>query len=72
MDYKFLNKILVAHLIPVLPTAFFSTQMCSVQGRSIFDGLTPILLAAEYLHRHKQLGFLISLNFFHAYDRVSI
>jgi hypothetical protein len=71
-DYKLLTKILVARLLPVLPTVLQSTQLCSVRGRSIFDGPATILSAAEYLHRHQKPGYLLSLDFFHAYDRVSL
>ncbi len=42
-DYKLLTKILVARLIPVLPSVLRSTQLCSVRGRSIFDGPASIL-----------------------------
>ena len=71
-DYKLLTKILVARLIPVLPSVLRSTQLCSVRGRSIFDGPASILSSAEYLHRHQKPGYLMSLDFFHAYDRVSL
>ena len=71
-DYKLLTKILVARLIPVLPSVLRSTQLCSVRGRSIFDGPASILSSAEYLHRHQKPGYLLSLDFFHAYDRVSL
>jgi hypothetical protein len=71
-DYKLLTKILVARLIPVLPSVLRSTQLCSVRGRSIFDGPASILSSAEYLHRHQMPGYLLSLDFFHAYDRVSL
>jgi len=71
-DYKLLTKILVARLLPVLPSVLQSTQLCSVRGRSIFDGPATILSAAEYLHRHQKPGYLLSLDFFHAYDRVSL
>jgi hypothetical protein len=63
---------LVARLLPVLPSVLQSTQLCSVRGRSIFDGPATVLSAAEYLLRHKRPGYLHSLDFFHAYDRVSL
>ncbi len=69
-DYKLLTKILMACLIPVLPSVLRSTQLCSVRGRSIFDGPASILSSAEYLHRHQKPGYL--LDFFHAYDGVSL
>jgi hypothetical protein len=71
-DYKLLTRILVASLIPVLPSVLRSTKLCSVRDRSIFDGPASILSSAEYLHRHQKPGYLLSLDFFHAYDRVSL
>ncbi len=71
-DYKLLTKILVARLIPILPSVLRSTQLCSVRGRSIFEGPASILSSAEYLHRHQKPGYLMSLDFFHAYDQVSL
>jgi exonuclease III len=71
-DYKLLTKMFVARLLPLMPSVLKATQLCSVKGRSIFDGPASILSAAEYLHRHGQPGFLLSLDFFHAYDRVSL
>ena len=71
-DYKLLTKMFVGRLIPVLPDVLRSTQMCSVRGRSIFDGPASILSAAEFLSRHQRPGYLLSLDFFHAYDRVSL
>ncbi len=64
-DYKLLTKILVAHLIHVLFSVLLSTQLCSDQGWSIFDGPASILLLSSP-------GFLFSIDFFHAYDHVSI
>ena len=72
VDYKLLTKMLVARLLHVLPSVLCTTQLCSVRGRSIFDGAATILSAAEYLHRRGVPGFLLSLDFYHAYDRVSM
>jgi hypothetical protein len=72
VDYKLLTKMLVARLLNVIPIVLRATQLCSVRGRSIFDGAAAVLSAAEYLHRRGVPGFLLSLDFFHAYDRVSI
>ena len=63
---------LVARLLPLLPSVLQSTQLCSVRGRSIFDGPASVLSAAEFLSRHNLPGYLLSLDFFHAYDRVSL
>jgi hypothetical protein len=34
------------------------------------DGDLAILLAIQYLPQHQLLGFLVSQDLFHAYDRV--
>ena len=69
-DYKLMTKIMVRRLINVLPTVLATSQLCSVKGRSIFDGITAILLVVEARRQQKRLGFLFNLDFFHAYDRV--
>jgi hypothetical protein len=71
-DYKLLTKMIVARLLPLLPTVLQATQLCSVQGRFIHDGPASVLSAAEFLHKHQLPGYLLSLDFFHAYDRVSL
>jgi hypothetical protein len=43
-----------------------------VRGRSFFYGAATILSVSEYLHRRNLPGFLLSLDFFHAFDRVSL
>jgi hypothetical protein len=71
-DYKLLTMMFVARLLPLLPSVLQATQLCSIRGRSIHDGPASILSAAEFLHRNQLPGFLMSLDFFHAYDRVSM
>ncbi len=56
----------------MLPDVLKASQLCSVRGRSIFDGAAAILSVSEYLHRRNLPGFLLSLDFFHAFDRVSL
>ena len=71
-DYKLLTKMMVARLLPLLPSVLKATQLCSVQGHSIYDGPASILSAADFLQRHQRPGYLLSLDFFHAYDRMSM
>jgi len=71
-DYKLLTKILCQRLLPLLPTVLLTAQLCSVQGRSIFDGILAILSTAEELRRRREPGFLLNLDLFHAYDRVCL
>ena len=69
-DYKLMTKVMVRRLINVLPTVLTTSQLCSVKGRSIYDGITAILSVVEARQRQKRPGFLLNLDFFHAYDRV--
>jgi Reverse transcriptase (RNA-dependent DNA polymerase) len=71
-DYKLLTKMFVARLLPLLPSLLTSTQLCSVRGRSIFDGGLAILSSIQHLQHKKLPGFLVSLDLFHAYDRVDL
>jgi Reverse transcriptase (RNA-dependent DNA polymerase) len=71
-DYKILTKMFVSRLLTVLPDILTSGQLCSVKGRSIFDGAAAILSAVEYLHLHQLPGYVVSLDFFHAYDIVDL
>jgi hypothetical protein len=69
-DYKLLTKMLVARLLLVLPSVLQSSQLCSVNGRSIFEGAASILSSIQFHEQQQQPGFLASLDFYHAYDRV--
>ena len=71
-DYKLLTKMLVNRFLPLLPGLLTATQLCSVQGRTIFDGAATVLSAATFLHQHQLPGYLVSLDFFHAYDRICL
>jgi len=71
-DYKLLTKILCQRLLPLLPSVLATAQLCSVQGKSIFDGILAILSTAEELRRRREPGFLLNLDLFHAYDRVCL
>ena len=71
-DYKLLTKMLVNRVLPLLPSLLTATQLCSVQGRTIFDGAAAVLSAAAFLHQHQLPGYLVSLDFFHAYDRICL
>jgi hypothetical protein len=53
--FKLLTKMIMASPFTVLPSVMLSTQMCSVQGSYIFDEAAAVLLAEEFLHRHKRL-----------------
>jgi hypothetical protein len=41
------TKMLVARLVEVLPTVITSSQLCSVKGRSIFDGAAAVAVSSR-------------------------
>ena len=71
-DYKLLTKVFVRRLFPILPTILTTHQLCSVPGRSIFDGCVALLSVVEACHRGRRPGFIFNLDFFHAFDRVCL
>ena len=71
-DCKLLTKMPVNRFLPVLPNFLTATQLCSVKGRTIFDGTAAALSTASFLHQHQLHGYLVSLDFFNAYDRVCL
>lgn len=71
-DYKLLTRMIVNRLLPSLPNLLQATQLCSVEGRSIFDGAAAVISASTFLNQHQLPGYLVSLDFFHAFDRVCL
>ena len=67
-----MTKVICHRLLQVLPTVLTSAQLCSVRGRSIFDGILALASAVEHLQRRRRPGFLLNLDLFHAYDRVCL
>jgi hypothetical protein len=71
-DYKLLTKVYVARLLQVLPKVLAKGQLCSVRGRNIMQGAISLWSMAEFVHQIKRKGFLMNLDFYHAYDRVCL
>ncbi len=71
-DYKLLTKVYVARLMQVLPTTLHTSQLCSVRGRNIIQGAISLWSTAEFIKQQKRNGFLMNLDFYHAYDRVCL
>ena len=46
--------------------------ICSVPGRSIFDGCVALLSAVEACHKGRRPVFILNLDLFHAFDRVCL
>jgi hypothetical protein len=71
-DYKLLSKVLVGRLMRVLPSILRKGQLCSVKGRNIMQGAISLWSTAEFMRQRKRRGFLLNLDFYHAYDRVCL
>ncbi len=71
-DYKLLTKVFVARLMRLLPTVLQRGQLCSVKGRTIMQGAISLWSTAEFIHQRKRRGFMLNLDFYHAYDRVCL
>jgi hypothetical protein len=71
-DYKLLSKVLVGRLLQVLPSVLRKGQLCSVKGRNIMQGAISLWSTAEFMRQRKRRGFLLNLDFYHAYDRVCL
>ena len=71
-DYKILAKILVLRMKPIMPKVIRSGQLCSVGKRNILFGAFKILSSMLYVNQRNRCACLLSLDFFKAYDRVSV
>ena len=71
-DYKLLSKLLVKRVKPVLKSIIKSSQLCTVQNKNILFGVSNVLSSVMYINSQNQGIFLLSLDFFKAYDRVVI
>ena len=71
-DYKILAKLLVKRMKPILPTIIRSGQLCTVGKKNILFGVSNILSSILFTNQNNLGSFLISLDFFKAYDRVLI
>jgi hypothetical protein len=70
-DYKLLTKVFVARLMRLLPSFLQRAQLCSVRGRTIMQGAISLWSTAEFIHQRRR-GFMLNLDFYHAYDRVCL
>jgi hypothetical protein len=60
----------VARLLQVLSSILRKGQLCSVQGKNIMQGAISLWSTEEYMRPRKGRGFMLNLDFYHAYDRV--
>ena len=71
-DYRILSKFLVKRMKPVLPFVIKSGQLCTVGKKNILFGVNNILSSVMFIKEKKLGAFLLSLDFFKAYDRVLV
>lgn len=69
-DFKILAKILANRLRKVLPKIISTTQAYGVQGKDILDIVQSIRDTIFYMKEKNKKGYLISLDFEKAFDRV--
>lgn len=69
-DYKILAKILANRLKQVLPTVIQNNQAFTVLGRDISDMINSVRDKIWYMDKEKKKGFIISIDFEKAFDRV--
>ena len=69
-DYKIWSKWLVKRMKPVLPYVIKSGQLCTVGKKNILFGVNNILSGIFDVKQRNSQAFLLSLDFFKAYDRV--
>ncbi len=60
----------MARLLQVLPSILRKGQLCSVQGKNIMQGAISLWSTEEFMRQRKRRGFMLNLDFYHAYDRV--
>ena len=71
-DYRIQSKFFVKRMKPMLPFVIKSGQLCTVGKKNILFGVNNILSSVMYVKEKKIGAFLLSLDFFKAYDRVLV
>uniref|UniRef100_A0A672R4V8 Reverse transcriptase domain-containing protein n=1 Tax=Sinocyclocheilus grahami TaxID=75366 RepID=A0A672R4V8_SINGR len=69
-DLKILSKILANRLKEIMPSIIKTNQVYGVKGRDIADTTISIKDMIRYINEKNKNGFLISLDFEKAFDRV--
>uniref|UniRef100_A0A671PCM7 Reverse transcriptase domain-containing protein n=1 Tax=Sinocyclocheilus anshuiensis TaxID=1608454 RepID=A0A671PCM7_9TELE len=69
-DLKILSKVLANRLKEVMPSIIETNQAYSIKGRDIADTTMSIKDTIRYITEKKKDGFIISLDFEKAFDRV--
>lgn len=69
-DLKILAKVLANRLKEVMPKLIKSNQAYAIKGRDIADVTMSIKSTIDYIQEKKMNGFLISVDFEKAFDRV--
>ena len=71
-DYKLMSKILATRMNKLLPKILKSSQLCSRNPRTILSGVTDIISGMEHIRKKKGKGYLLSLDFYKAFDKANI
>lgn len=69
-DLKILSKVLANRLKEIMPSIIKTNQVYGVKGRDLADTTISIKDTIRYMNEKKKRGFLISLDFEKAFDRV--
>jgi hypothetical protein len=70
-DYKILTRIMARRLSTVLEEQLTSSQYCSVPGKSILEAVSVICDVIANAEVTRTLICVLSLDFWHAFDRMS-
>lgn len=71
-EYKLLSKILVNRLNPVLSNFLTPSQLCGKQNQNILFGALELISCIDYVNTKNLNGYLISFDFFKAFDKCTI
>lgn len=69
-DFKVLAKVLANRLKMILPNIIKTTQAYAVKGKDITDITSSIRDIIQYMKEEKKEGYIISVDFEKAFDRV--
>ena len=70
VDFKLIAKVLSLRLKAALPHILGEEQTCGVLGRTIFENLYTIRDVIGYTRDHELPGYILSLDFQKAFDKV--
>ena len=72
VDFKIFSHVINSRIMEVMPSVITHNQYCTVKGRSSFDQIQILMSILSNFESKKNKGFLLSLDFFKAFDRANI